>query len=220
MGPRARLLLLAVTVGGAFAILALSGTLSSERVRDWAEGFGPMAPLAFVALSGLLCCALFPGPLLAAASGLLFGVALGTPVAIVSATFGATLAFLMSRRFGASAVEELSGQRLRGWRLWIERRGFLAVLYARIAPAVPFNVVSYAAGLTRIRLRDFTLATAIGVAPRAFAYVALGGSLGDFGSPESIVAVTVLVAMALGGGAFAWRERGRARAAGGLPPVA
>ena len=38
MGPRARLLLLAVTVGGAFAILALSGTLSSERVRDWAEG--------------------------------------------------------------------------------------------------------------------------------------------------------------------------------------
>jgi len=220
VGPRARLALLASAVGGAFAILALSGAVSSERVRDWAEGFGPLAPLGFVAISALLTCALFPGPLLAVASGLLFGVALGTPVAIVAATLGATLAFLISRRFGASAVEELSGQRLRGWQLWIERRGFLAVLYARIAPGVPYNLVNYAAGLTRVRLGAFVAATAIGISPRAFAYVALGGSLGNLGSPESIAAVVVLAAMALGGGAFAWRERGRERASGRVPPAA
>lgn len=218
MGPRARLLLLAATVGGAFAVLALSGAISSERVREWAESFGAIAPLAFVAISALLTCALFPGPLLAAASGLLFGVALGTPVAIVAATLGATFAFLISRRFGASAVEELSGERLRGWQLWIERRGFLAVLYARIAPGVPYNLVNYAAGLTRVRLREFAAATAIGISPRAFAYVALGGSLGNLGSPESIVAVAVLVAMGLGGGGLAWRERSRERAAGHVPP--
>lgn len=220
MGPRTRLALLAATVGGAFAVLSLSGAVSSDRVRDWAEGFGAVAPLAFVAISALLCCALFPGPLLAAASGLLFGVALGTPVAIAGATLGGTLAFLISRRFGAAAVEELSGQRLRGWQLWIERRGFLAVLYARITPGVPYNVVSYAAGLTRVGLGAFVAATAIGGSPRAFAYVALGGSLGSLGSPESIVAVAVLVAMAVGGGAFAWRERARERASARLAPPA
>ncbi len=220
MGPRTRLVLLALVIGAAFAALALSDAFSADRVRDWARSFGAVAPIAFVFISAGLTCALFPGPLLAAASGLLFGVALGTPVAIVSSTLGAVLAFLIARRFGASAVEEVSGDRVRVWQAWIERRGFLAVLYARIAPAVPYTLVNYAAGLTRVRLRDFTLATAIGITPRAFAYVALGGSLGNLGSPESVVAVAVLVLMAIGGGLFAWRERARERAAGEVPPPA
>ena len=38
-------------------------------------------------------------------------------------------------------------------REWIGRRGFLAVLYARIAPGVPYSLVNYAAGLTPVALR-------------------------------------------------------------------
>ena len=53
---------------------------------------------------------------------------------------------------------------------------------------MPYNLVNYAAGLTPVRLGAFVAATALGVAPRAFAYTALGGSLGDLGSPEAIVA--------------------------------
>jgi uncharacterized membrane protein YdjX (TVP38/TMEM64 family) len=45
----------------------------------------------------------------------------------------------------------------------------------------------------------FAAATALGAAPRAFAYTALGGSLDDLGSPEAIVAIVVLVVMAVGG---------------------
>ncbi|HEX5899397.1 MAG TPA: hypothetical protein VFY32_08355, partial [Solirubrobacteraceae bacterium] len=59
----------------------------------------------------------------------------------------------------------------------------------------------------------FVAATAIGVAPRAFAYTALGGSLGDLGSPEAIVAVVVLVLMAVVGAALGGRDVLRARRA-------
>jgi uncharacterized membrane protein YdjX (TVP38/TMEM64 family) len=38
----------------------------------------------------------------------------------------------------------------------------------------------------------FAWATALGVAPRAFAYTALGGNIGDLGSPEAIVAICLL----------------------------
>ena len=72
-----------------FAAVALTGDLSADRVRDTAEDAGVLAPLAFVAISSLLTVAMFPGPLLAGASGLLFGTAVGTPVSIVSATLGA-----------------------------------------------------------------------------------------------------------------------------------
>jgi len=192
-----RLVVLAAAVGGLFAAVALSGGLSSARVRDALSGAGWIGPLAFVMVSASLTVACFPGPLLAGAAGLLFGTALGAPTAVVAATAGASAAFLVSRRFGASAVDTLSGHRVRVVQDWIASRGFLAVLYARILPLVPYNLVNYAAGLTRVRLAVFAGATAIGCAPRAFAYAALGGTLGNLSSPDAIVAYAVLVAMAL-----------------------
>ena len=181
------------------AVLALSGSLSAERVRDWVDGFGAAGPVVFICLSALLTVALFPGPLLAGASGLLFGTALGTPISIAAATLGASLAFSLSRWWAHDAVLALAGPRLLALRDLLARRGFLSVLYARIAPGVPYNLVNYAAGLTAIPLRTFAAATALGASPRAFAYTALGGSLDDLGSPEAIVAICILVAMAIGG---------------------
>jgi uncharacterized membrane protein YdjX (TVP38/TMEM64 family) len=204
--PGVRLGGLVVAVAAAFAFVALSGSLSADRVRDWIDGFGAAGPLAFIVVAGLLGCVFVPGPLLAGASGLLFGTALGTPVSIASATLGATLAFSVSRRWAHDAVVALSGPRVAALRAWIGRRGFLTVLYARIAPGVPYTLVNYAAGLTPIALRAFVAATVIGVAPRAFAYTALGGSLGNLGSPEALAAVGVLVAMALAGVVLARRD--------------
>jgi uncharacterized membrane protein YdjX (TVP38/TMEM64 family) len=199
-------------------VLALSGSISASRVRGWVDGYGVAGPLVFIAVSASLTVVLFPGPVLAAASGLLFGTALGTPVSIASATLGATLAFSLSRWWAHDAVVALAGPRIAALRAWVGRRGFLTVLYARIAPGVPYTLVNYAAGLTPIALRSFVAATAIGVAPRAFAYTALGGSLGNLGSPEAIAAVAVLVAMALVGVVLARRDLVRGRVPASRPP--
>jgi uncharacterized membrane protein YdjX (TVP38/TMEM64 family) len=211
LGPRLRLLTLALAVGSAFAVVALSGSLSADGVRDRFAALGVGGPLVFIAISAALTLTLFPGPLLAGASGLLFGTALGTPISIVSATLGATLAFCLSRWWARDAVESLAGPRVSAVREWVGERGFFSVLYARLLPGLPYTVVNYAAGLTPIALRSFVAATALGVAPRTFAYTALGGSLGDIGSPEAIVAIVVLVGMALAGAAFARRDLRRAR---------
>jgi uncharacterized membrane protein YdjX (TVP38/TMEM64 family) len=203
-----RLAALAAALAAFVLVFALSGSLSASRVRGWMDGYGAAGPLAFIGVSAALTVALFPGPVLAAASGLLFGTALGTPVAIASATLGAALAFSVSRWWAHDAVVALAGPRLRAW---VGRRGFLTILYARIAPGVPYTVVNYAAGLTPVALRSFVAATALGVAPRAFAYTALGGSLGDLGSPEAVAAVAVLVVMAAAGLVLGRRDLARTR---------
>lgn len=190
---------LATAVLIVFVFVASSGSLSSDRVRDAVDPLGAAAVPVFIAVSALLTCALFPGPLLAGASGLLFGTALGTPVSITAATLGAVLAFSIARFVAHDAVQTLAGRRLAPLQEWIERRGFWAVLYARIAPGVPYSLVNYAAGLSRVALPTFAAATALGAAPRAFAYTALGGSLDDLTSPEAIVAIVALVVMALVG---------------------
>jgi uncharacterized membrane protein YdjX (TVP38/TMEM64 family) len=178
-------------------------------VRDWADSIGPLAPLLFVAVSASLTPLMFPGPLLAGASGLLFGTALGFPVTLTSAVLGACLAFLISRYLAGDAVEQLAGPRLQALEALVSRRGFVSVLYARIAPGVPYTLVNYAAGLTRIPLAVFAAATALGTAPRAFAYTALGGSLGDLRSPEAVIAVAVIASMWLIGLVLLVRERRR-----------
>ena len=83
LDPRLRLLTLALLVGAAFLVVALSGSLSADGVRDRVDALGAAGPLLFIPISACLTVALFPGPLLAGASGLLFGTALGTPVSIV-----------------------------------------------------------------------------------------------------------------------------------------
>lgn len=89
----------------------------------------------------------------------------------------------------------------------LHARSFLSVLYARVLPAMPFALVSYAAGVAAVPLRPFVAATVVGAAPRAFAYTALGGHLGDLSRPESIVAVAILVALALAAPLLARRAR-------------
>ena len=115
-------------------------------MQDWVDGYGIAGPLVFIAVSAALTPALFPGPLLAGASGLLFGTWLGTPISIISATLGAVLAFSIARWLAHDSVEALQGPRLAALRAWIGRRGFLSILYARIMPGVPYSLVNYAAG--------------------------------------------------------------------------
>jgi uncharacterized membrane protein YdjX (TVP38/TMEM64 family) len=190
----------------AVVVVAASGSLSVDRVRDWADGYGAAGPLVFIALSAALTVGMFPGPLLAGASGLLFGTALGTPVSITAATLGATLACLLSRGVARDPVTQVGGPRILAIRDWVSRRGFTGVLLLRLMPGVPYTVVNYGVGLTHVPVSVFAAGTAIGCAPRAFAYTALGGQLGSFHSWEFIVALIVLVGMAALGLALAARD--------------
>lgn len=216
VGPRVRIATLVAFVGTCVLVLALSGSVSVNRVRDAAEGHGLLGPVLFVAASSALTVAFFPGPILAGASGLVFGTALGFPVSLVSAVLGATLAFAVARWWAHDAVVEVAGPRVQGFRAFVGRRGFFAIFYARLAPGVPYNAVNYAAGLTPVRLGVFATATAIGAAPRAFAYTALGGQIGNLGSWQTVLALAVLVVMALVGLVLAARDPEIAGAVRGL----
>jgi uncharacterized membrane protein YdjX (TVP38/TMEM64 family) len=216
VSPLARLALLGAGVGAAFAAVTVLLGHSAGDVRDLVGSTGVPGALLFVALSAGLTVALFPFPLQAAAAGVLFGTAAGTAVSIAGGTLGAIAAFEIARHGGARAVEQLLGDRLAGVQEFVEREGFVAVLYARILPGVPRDVANYAFGLTRVHLGAFALATLLGIAPRAYAYTALGGSLSDLSSPEAIVAVALLVAMGVLGLLLVRRDVRARRAAGAL----
>ena len=205
--PRLRLAALGGTLAAGVLLVVLLGIPSPTDIRTAVDGAGLAAPLVFVALYALLTILLIPGAPASLAAGALFGLAAGTALVAVGATLGATGAFLVARRLGRPEVERIVGRRSVRIDRWLERNGFLVVLYARLVPVVPFNVLNYVAGASALSVRDYVLATAVGILPGTFAYVALGGSLDEPGSPQFLIAVGLVLALALVGPLLArWRQ--------------
>jgi uncharacterized membrane protein YdjX (TVP38/TMEM64 family) len=211
-----RIAVYGVFVGTAFAVVALTGSLpSADEARDFGERLGGLAVAAYVPLF-VLANLLITWPILAGAGGLLFGTAAGTPLALAGVTLAALTQMGIARFLAGEHAGGLLPRRTRTIEEFLTRNGAIAVMESRIVPLLPYGLVNYSAGLTRLRFRDMAGGTVVGAAPKVFAYTALGGSLGDLGSPEAIVAVALLVVLALAGALFVRRqiavERGAASA--------
>jgi uncharacterized membrane protein YdjX (TVP38/TMEM64 family) len=207
-----RLACLACAVIAAFGLIGFSGPVSGARVRGWVSGGpGARAAVVFVAAYAGLTMASIPGPILAGASGALFGTLEGGLLALTGAVIGAVLAFTLARHVAGDLVGRVGGRRARELAAWVGRRGFRSMVCARAAPGAPFATVSYAAGLAPLRLRDFAAATALVAIPRTFAYAALGGNVHHAKSPAVVIAGFVILGMGLLGLALGVREYAGAR---------
>lgn len=195
-----------VIVAAGLAALALSGVApSSDELRDWGDGLGAAGPLLWPLVFALVNF-MVPWPILAGATGAVFGTEAGTPIALAGVLLAATLQFGLARTTAGDHLRGRAQARLPRLDALLARNGFLAVFYSRIVPVVPWGLVTYAAGLARVRLRDLLLGTVAGGTPKVFAYVALGGSFDDLSRPEALVAIGMLVALALAGLVVARRQ--------------
>jgi len=131
------------------------------------------------------------------AGGLLFGSFVGTLYANVAGTAGATLAFLSARYLLHDWVERKFGARLGPVQEGFARNAFHYLITLRLIPVFPFFVINLLAGLTRIRLETYVLATAVGIIPGTFVYANAGRQLGTINSVGEILSLRVLGAFGL-----------------------
>lgn len=168
-----------------------------SEIGDFVRDAGIAGPIVFVFVYAALTVALVPGSISSVAAGALFGAAWGTVLTVLGATLGAMVAFMIARRLGRAQLQARSGRRFVALDRWVERHGFLAVLYVRLVPLFPFSAVNYAFGLTSVRRGEYLAATVLGIIPGSFALVALGSTLGDPGSPGFIAALSLTIALAV-----------------------
>jgi uncharacterized membrane protein YdjX (TVP38/TMEM64 family) len=164
---------------GVRALSAPDGRDAVDAFRSYLLGFGPWAPLASAALMVLQSLvAPLPAFVVTFANGLLFGWARGALLSWSSAMVGAALCFWIARALGRPAVERLAGggAAVEQADRFFERHGERAILLARLLPFVPFDAVSYAAGLTTTGFRPFLVATGLGQLPATLLYSYLGES--------------------------------------------
>lgn len=198
-----RLAVLAGIVLAIFLAMEFTGIKLSdfthERIKRFVLGYGVWAPLIYVALYTLRSVALvIPAGLMSFVGGLAFGKGLGFVYIMIGSEAGACLAFMVCRILGRPSVEQLSWfntGKIHDLDASTEANGFKLILYLRLMLIFPFDPINIAAGLSRIRLRDFALASFIGLIPASIIEAILGSSLGDFRSPQFIIATIAWVLM-------------------------
>lgn len=182
----------------------------TTQVEHVVRAGGLLSPVAFVLVYVVLTVLLVPGSIPTVAAGALFGPLWGSVLTILGATLGASAAFAIARRGGRDAVQRRLGARAHRLDCWLADHGFLAMVYARLIPLVPFNVANYAAGVSGVRPRAYVVATAVGIVPGTIAFVVLGSSLTDPRSSGFVASVGAIVALALAA-LLVDRRAGRAR---------
>jgi uncharacterized membrane protein YdjX (TVP38/TMEM64 family)/rhodanese-related sulfurtransferase len=135
---------------------------------------GIWAPIGFTAIYATGTILFFPGALLGIAGGALFGPVWGTLWNLLGATLGATIAFLLARGIAEEWVAQRLGGRLRRLVDGVSAEGWRFVALMRLVPLVPFNLLNYALGLTRISLPAYVLASLVCMLPGTIAYTWLG----------------------------------------------
>ncbi len=169
----------AVFATGAHRHVSLE-TLVRHRmaIEAFINSHAVVAVAAFMAVYVVAVALSIPGALfLTISGGVLFGTLVGGLAAVVSATTGATIIFLVAKSACGETLVRRAGPLARKLADGFKADAFSYLLFLRLMPAFPFFLVNLAPALVGVKLSTFVAATAIGVIPATFAFAFLGSGL-------------------------------------------
>ncbi|QCD53141.1 MULTISPECIES: TVP38/TMEM64 family protein [unclassified Campylobacter] len=153
------------------------------------------APLLYILCFAILPIFFFPVPILAVVAGAAFGLLMGSLYTILGAMINSILMFYIARILGFNAVKNLfeysQSKALKA--LARQSSKFSLILILRLMPLVPYNALNYACGLMNVELKEYMLATFVGIVPATFIMVNLGEKMLDVHSNEFTIALILMV---------------------------
>lgn len=161
----------------------VSGNLTSAdrlgRLKEFFNGFGTFAPLVyFLFVVVEVIVAPIPGLMLYAPGGIIFGTLMGGSLALLGNVFGAGIACGLTRSLGTTWLSRFfEAEQLQTTQTAIRKRGGWLIFLLRLNPVTSSDLVSYAAGFTKIPIWKVMLATACGMAPLCYAQAWLAEGL-------------------------------------------
>lgn len=160
------------------------GLLDAERLDMLVARAGIWGSVVIVTLMTVAVVASpIPSAPIALAAGAAYGHLWGTVQVVIGAELGALIAFGLARILGHDVLRRVLGDRVDAGLLGSQTALTATVLASRLMPFVSFDIISYAAGLSKLNSWRFALATLAGIIPASFLLAHFGGEAvsGDFG---------------------------------------
>lgn len=180
-------LLVVVALGLIAAVKFLPVSDLLRQALDGVAQLGPWGGVIFIGIYVVATVLFVPGSVLTLGAGAVFGVVWGSVLVSMAATLGATAAFLVGRYLAREAIARKTAGNARFAAIdqAVAREGWKIVGLTRLSPVFPFTLLNYAFGLTQVSLRDYVLASWIGMMPGTVMYVYLG-SLAQVATSERV----------------------------------
>lgn len=166
---------------------------SPTQIKEYINSFGLLSPVIYLLVLTILPLVLFPDSVIVIAGGMMFGVVNGSILTIIGSFLGATVSFYISRVFGKRVIEKFIKKDMVNLSEHSKKKGFIIILLLRLIPVFPFKIVSYSAGLSNIKFKDFTIATVLGSMPGIIVYTNLGDKTNEVGSSSFYISILLLV---------------------------
>lgn len=169
-----RLLIFILLVAGLFIavrVFNLQDYFQEDRLRGSIAAWGIWGPLIYLLVWTFAPSLFVPGLPITLAGGILFGPVWGVVYTAFGAASGASLAFLVARYLARDWVAaKLSGTKLAHLDDKVARHGWKIVALSRLI-GLPFFLLNYAFGLTRISFWPYVIATFFAMLPWTIAFV-------------------------------------------------
>ncbi|MCX7118047.1 MAG: VTT domain-containing protein [Legionellales bacterium] len=146
----------------------------ATAIFTWIDTLGFLAPIFFLILYCLASLLFLPTLILTFAGGALFGPIVGTFLNLLGATIGATSAFCISRFIIFDRLSHHKNMRFNPLMLGVEKRGWQFVALLRLIPILPFHLVNYGLGITRIKFSHYFITTVIFLLPAELVFTYCG----------------------------------------------
>ena len=152
------------------------GGIDPEQLRVVLKRAGVWAPILYIGIYVIATALVLPSTVLNLLGGAFFGPWLGTLWTSLAAVIAAVITFAFTRTIGQEWVARKLGNKLQAMDVELQQGGVYYIFAIRLLPIIPYGLVNFAAGLTSISLRDYTLGTILGTVPGVLPFVLLGSS--------------------------------------------
>jgi uncharacterized membrane protein YdjX (TVP38/TMEM64 family) len=149
-----------------------------DRIKGWLAGAGGLAPIMYMAIMATaVVISPIPSLPLNIAAGAFFGPFTGTLYSATGALGGAVISFMIARLLGRELIERFVSGHINFCSICSDKLLTKIIFFSRLLPFFSFDIISYGAGLTKITLKKFALATFFGMIPLTFIYNYFGSIL-------------------------------------------
>ncbi|WP_026883883.1 TVP38/TMEM64 family protein [Clostridium akagii] len=182
-----------------FKLHPLFRNINFKHVKHYILSYGKFSSIIFIIIYSLKPIVfIIPASLLSIVAGNIFGSFYAFIYSMIGCFLSATVAFFLARSLGKPFVDKMLKGKIVKLDSSVEKHGFPIMLLMRLSFVFPYDGLSYACGLTKVKYKDFILGSILGIIPEMILYSYIGKNLGKhFIIKKLIMPIIAIILIAL-----------------------